>query len=159
MDIKALLNSDGAQDSLLPGRCRLTVQQGDVRVQGAENSSLTIEGIQCDLEAKPGDSISGSLGWASAALVPPDGQPILLDSLYLDGKGSLKDMLAQPRLAASGVLRAPQWLPEMKFSLKLSPASVLPGSVLPGKQGLNLTADLEGSVSKDDTLSLIHIWH
>lgn len=151
MDIKALLGSGGAQDSLLPGRCRLTVQQGDVRVQGAENSSLTIEGMQCDLEAKPGDSISGSLGWASAALVPPDGQPILLDSLYLDGKGSLKDMLAQPRLAASGVLRAPQWLPEMKFSLKLSPASVLPGSVLPGKQGLNLTADLEGSVSKDDT--------
>lgn len=151
MDIKALLGSGGAQDSLLPGRCRLTVQQGDVRVQGAENSSLTIEGMQCDLEAKPGDSISGSLGWASAALVPPDGQPILLDSLYLDGKGSLKNMLAQPRLAASGVLRAPQWLPEMKFSLKLSPASVLPGSVLPGKQGLNLTADLEGSVSKDDT--------
>lgn len=145
MDIKNLLGSGSGQGGLLPGRCRLTVQQGDVRIQGAENSSLVIEDLQCDLEAKPGDSISGNLGWTSAALVPPDGHPVLLDSLYLDGKASLEDLLARPRLAASGVLRAPQWLPEMKFTLNLSPASALPG-----KQGLNLTADLEGSISKDD---------
>lgn len=145
MDMKSLLRSGGGQGDLLPGRCRLTVQQGDVRIQGTENSSLVIEGVQCDLEAKPGDSISGNLGWTSAALVPPDGHPVLLDSLYLDGKASLEDLLARPRLAASGVLRAPQWLPEMKFTLNLSPASALPG-----KQGLNLTADLEGSISKDD---------
>lgn len=145
MDIKNLLGSGSGQGGLLPGRCRLTVQQGDVRIQGAENSSLAIEDLQCDLEAKPGDSISGNLGWTSAALVPPDGHPVLLDSLYLDGKASLEDLLARPRLAASGVLRARQWLPEMKFALNLSPASPLPG-----KQGLNLTADLEGSISKDD---------
>ena len=166
MDIKGLLGNANGQDELLPGRCRLTVQQGEVRIQGAENSSLTIEGMQCDLEAKPGDSISGNLGWASAALVPPDGQPVLLDSLYLDGRGNLENMLDHPRLAASGVLCAPQWLPELKFALNLSPTSVLPTgilptdmlptsmlptSVLPGKQGLNLTADLEGSISKDDT--------
>ncbi len=145
MDMKSLLHSGGGQGDLLPGRCRLTVQQGDVRIQGTENSSLVIEGVQCDLEARPGDSISGNLGWASAALVPPDGQPLLLESLYLDGKASLEDLLARPRLAASGVLRAPQWLPEMKFALNLAPASPLPG-----KQGLNLTADLEGSISKDE---------
>ncbi|MEG6503949.1 hypothetical protein V6C07_13025, partial [Desulfovibrio sp. 1214_IL3152] len=93
MDIKNLLGSGSGQGGLLPGRCRLTVQQGDVRIQGAENSSLVIEDLQCDLEAKPGDSISGNLGWASAALVPPDGHPVLLDSLYLDGKASLEDLL------------------------------------------------------------------
>lgn len=161
MDIKGLLGSANGQDELLPGRCRLTVQQGEVRIQGAENSSLTIEGMLCDLEAKPGDSISGSLGWASASLVPPDGQPVLLESLYLDGKGNLENMLDHPRLAASGVLRTAQWLPELKFALNLSPTSilptgilptsVLPTSILPGKQGLNLTVDLEGSIHKDDT--------
>ena len=161
MDIKGLLGSANGQDELLPGRCRLTVQQGEVRIQGAENSSLTIEGMLCDLEAKPGDSISGSLGWVSASLVPPDGQPVLLESLYLDGKGNLENMLDHPRLAASGVLRAAQWLPELKFALNLSPTSilptgilptsVLPTNILPGKQGLNLTVDLEGSIHKDDT--------
>ncbi len=161
MDIKGLLGSANGQDELLPGRCRLTIQQGEVRIQGAENSSFTVEGMQCDLEAKPGDSISGNLGWVSASLVPPDGQPVLLESLYLDGKGNLENMLDHPRLAASGVLRAAQWLPELKFALNLSPTSilptgilptsVLPTSILPGKQGLNLTVDLEGSLSKDDT--------
>lgn len=144
MDLKSLLASGSGGAATLPGRCRLAVQQGELRIQGADGSSLAIEGAQCDLEAKPGDSIKGNLSWAAATLVPTDGQPMRLESLYVDAKTSLADPLGKsPRMECSGVLRLPEWLPELKFSLNLTP------DIIPGKQGLTLAADLGGSISKD----------
>ncbi len=144
MDFKSLLGPGNGSPLPFPGRCRLAIQQGEARIEGADNSSLTIEGAQCDLEAKPGDSISGNISWTAAALVPPDGQPLRLDSLYIDGKTSLVDPLTHsPRMAGSGVLRLPDWLPELKFSLNLTP------DILPGKNGLTLVTDLGGTISKD----------
>lgn len=147
MDFKSLLGP-GSGDALpLPGRCRLTVQQGEARIQGADDSSLAIEGVQCDLEAKPGDSLGGNISWTAAALVPPDGKPLQLDSLHIDGKTSLVDPLAHnPRITGGGVLRLPGWLPELKFSLNLTP------DLIPGKHALTLVADLSGTISKDATL-------
>lgn len=144
MDLKGLFASGSDGAATLPGRCRLVVQQGELRIRGADDSSLLIEGAQCDLEAKPGDSIKGNLSWASAALTPADGQPMRLDSLYVDGNTSLVDPLGKsPRMACSGVLRLPDWLPELKFSLDLTP------DIIPGRQGLTLAADLGGSIARD----------
>ena len=89
MVLKGLLASGSGGAATLPGRCRLAVQQGELRILGADGSSLVIEGAQCDLEAKPGDNIQGTLSWAAATLAPADGQPMRLDSLYVDGKTSL----------------------------------------------------------------------
>lgn len=144
MNLKGLLASSSDGTATLPGRCRLAVQQGELRIQGADDSSLVIEGVHCDLEAKPGDNIKGTLSWAAATLVPTDGQPMRLDSLNVDGKTSLVDPLGKsPRMACSGVLHLPDWLPDLKFSFNLTP------DIIPGKQGLNLVADLGGSISKD----------
>ncbi|OXS29077.1 MAG: hypothetical protein BCS36_01235 [Desulfovibrio sp. MES5] len=144
MELKSLLASGSGGAAALPGRCRLAVQQGELRIRGADDSSLLIEGAQCDLEAKPGDSIAGNLSWAAATLVPADGQPMRLESLNVDGKTSLVDPLGKsPRMACSGVLRLPDWLPELKFSFNLTP------DIIPGKQGLTLAADLGGSIARD----------
>lgn len=49
--IAQLASGTDTQTSLLPGRFRLAISQGEVSLTGADKASLTVTGLQCDAEA------------------------------------------------------------------------------------------------------------
>lgn len=147
--IAQLASGTGSQaSSLLPGRFRLAVSQGELALTGSDQTRLTASGLQCDIEAAEGTRLQGNLFCATSVL-QPQGQPSArLDHLSIEGKTNLSTPLTStPQLTAKGSLQLPIWLARLNFSLGLKA----------DERGWSLANDLEAELRKDEVLLPAHI--
>ena len=146
--IAQLATGTGAQASLLPGRFRLAVSQGEVNLIGTDQTRLTATGLQCDIEAAETTRLQGNLFCATAILQPENQPPARLDHLSIEGKTNISAPLSStPLLAARGTLQLPIWLARLNFSLALKA----------DERGWSLANDLEAELRKDEVLLPAHI--
>lgn len=146
--IAQLVSGTGAQTSLLPGRFRLAVSQGEITLTGSDQTRLTATGLQCDIEAAETTRLQGNLFCATAVL-QPEGQPASrVDHLTIEGKTNLSAPLSStPQLTAKGTLQLPIWLARLNFSLGLKA----------DERGWSLANDLEAELRKEEVLLPAHI--
>ena len=146
--IAQLASGSGTQTSLLPGRFRLAISQGEVNLTGSDQTSLTATGLQCDIETEETTRLQGNLFCATAVL-QPEGQPASrFDNLTIAGKTNLSAPLSStPQLVAKGTLQLPIWLARLNFSVSLKADEL----------GWSLANDLEAELRKDEVLLPAHI--
>lgn len=146
--IAQLASGTGAQTSLLPGRFRLAISQGEVNLTGADQTRLTAAGLQCDIEAAETTRLQGNFFCATAVL-QPEGQPeSRIDHLTIEGKTNISAPLSStPQLTAKGSLQLPIWLARLNFSLGLKA----------DERSWSLANDLEAELRKDEVLLPAHI--
>ena len=146
--IAQLASGTGAQASLLPGRFRLAVSQGEVILTGTDQARLTATGLQCDIEAAETTRLQGNFFCATAVVQAEGLPPARLDHLSLEGKTNLATPLSStPLLTARGTLQLPIWLARLNFSLALKA----------DERGWSLANDLEAEMRKDEVLLPAHI--
>ena len=141
--IAQLASGTGTQPPLLPGRFRLAVSQGEVRLTGTDQTSLTATGLQCDIEAAEDKRLQGNLFCATTVLQPEGQPPARLDHLSIEGKTNISAPLTStPQLTAKGTLQLPIWLARLNFSVGLKA----------DERGWSLTNDLDAELRKDEVL-------
>ena len=146
--IAQLASGTGAQTTLLPGRFRLAISQGEVNLMGTDHASLTATGLQCDIESAEATRLQGNLFCATAILQPEGKTPARLDHLNIEGKTNLSAPLSKtPQLTAKGTLQLPIWLARLNFSVGLKA----------DERGWSLANDLEAELRKDEVLLPAHL--
>ena len=93
--IAQLASGTDAQTTLLPGRFRLAISQGEVNLTGTDQASLTATGLQCDIESAEATRLQGNLFCATAILQPEGKTPARLDHLNIEGKTNISAPLSQ----------------------------------------------------------------
>jgi len=146
--ITQLASGDGDTPSVIPGRFRLAVSQGELDITGTDKTRLTATGLLCDIETASAARVQGNFSCTTALLQPEGQTPARLDQLSVEGKTNLVAPLEKtPQLAAKGTLQLPTWLARLNFAMGLKG----------DEGGWSLASDLEGDLRKDEILLPAHL--